>query len=458
VTTAENTSIAVEQSRPNARPTRFLKKLFRIGRWALVATTMLIGTLVTAQVTTYQVTGVVGPCTSSSNENCGVTDPVIGQFAFRFDVGGAGGASMSYIPTPPSGGVIDGFYETLYDGTYQMDVTNSTSLPGFPGSEAVAFVTFDPNSINYPGSAELDLTASTTSYSIAFQLRFPSGFQGTGPATGGFLVISGGTEDVTYPIEAATVTQVSSNFEPYLLPGGGYGVFSANLGTANLCPSGSPSVTPCTQTVTVGYQTTGPVTVSGVNVLTSGQQSADFQLASSTCTGSLSAQSLCTVKVTFGPTIPGLRKGVVQLTDASGDVLISTPVYGQGQSPLIAFSTPTTPFPASGLNSPNGVAVDQAGNLFIADSTSVVEISVGGGAEKVMVDGLKSPGGIALDAADNLYVADTGNNRILMVAPNGILHIGKSSNPRVSYATGSAGVATFPRGSFRRRLRPLWVL
>ncbi len=90
------------------------------------------------------------------------------------------------------------------------------------------------------------------------------------------------------------------------------------------------------------------------------------------------------------------------------------------------------------LNDPTGVALDSIGNLYIADRannrirrvgldgtiTTVVGITTpgntgDGGAAKLAT--LNSPTSIAFDAFGNLYIADTGNGRIRVVTPGGII-------------------------------------
>lgn len=85
------------------------------------------------------------------------------------------------------------------------------------------------------------------------------------------------------------------------------------------------------------------------------------------------------------------------------------------------------------LNSPAGVAVDGSGNLFIADAgnsriqrvdaaTGIVTTVAGNGNAGFFGDGLLAksaqlnlPLGIAVDTAGNLYIADTFNNRVRKV-------------------------------------------
>lgn len=89
------------------------------------------------------------------------------------------------------------------------------------------------------------------------------------------------------------------------------------------------------------------------------------------------------------------------------------------------------------LSSPKGLAVDVAGNLYIADvgnhrirkvSNGVITTVAGTGAPGFSGDGgpaisaaLKSPTGVAFDAAGNLYIADSENSRVRRVS-HGIIN------------------------------------
>jgi len=86
------------------------------------------------------------------------------------------------------------------------------------------------------------------------------------------------------------------------------------------------------------------------------------------------------------------------------------------------------------INTPNGIVSDSAGNLYIADSsnnrirkvaadTGIISTVAGNGAYGFTGDGgaatsasIDRPSGLALDSAGNLYIADKNNNRIRMVA------------------------------------------
>ena len=78
--------------------------------------------------------------------------------------------------------------------------------------------------------------------------------------------------------------------------------------------------------------------------------------------------------------------------------------------------------PTSGLNFPNGVAVDGSGNVYIADTDNnrVLKetLSAGSYTQSIVADaasgGLYVPYAVAVDGSGNVYIADTGNGRVLM--------------------------------------------
>jgi hypothetical protein len=70
---------------------------------------------------------------------------------------------------------------------------------------------------------------------------------------------------------------------------------------------------------------------------------------------------------------------------------------------------------SSGLNGPEGVAVDGAGNVYFADSfnRAIKEWTAGNSNVTTLVaSGLSKPSGVALDSAGNVYICDNGDNTI----------------------------------------------
>ncbi|MFL6351961.1 MAG: choice-of-anchor D domain-containing protein [Bryobacteraceae bacterium] len=196
---------------------------------------------------------------------------------------------------------------------------------------------------------------------------------------------------------------------------------TGNFGTVNVCPSGQASPAPCSETLTLNYNVTGDGTLGNApTVVTQGAPNLDFTLAGgSTCTGDVAAGSSCTVNLTFAPRAPGLRMGVVQLADASANLLGTTSVYGEGKGPAVAFDPGVQKTVGSGLLKPGGVAVDAAGNVFIADTFNnrVVKVPADGGAQITVGSRLNEPIDVAVDGAGNVFIADTYNNRVVKVPP-----------------------------------------
>jgi sugar lactone lactonase YvrE len=199
-----------------------------------------------------------------------------------------------------------------------------------------------------------------------------------------------------------------------------------SFGNVNVCPTGQTTPMPCSLTHTLVFNINISVTFGSVSVVTEGAPNLDFTLGSTSCTGGQTAGNTCTVAVSFGPTAAGLRKGAVQLIDASGNILNTTLVQGVGQGPLITFGPYTgnsIPAPPGGFSNPTGLAVDAAGDVFVADTNhgQVVEVPFQNGAYSapiVIPTGsytLGHPGGAAVDGAGNLFIANSDYGQVVEV-------------------------------------------
>jgi sugar lactone lactonase YvrE len=115
------------------------------------------------------------------------------------------------------------------------------------------------------------------------------------------------------------------------------------------------------------------------------------------------------------------------------DTGIITTVAGNGVnagSPQGTFSGDGGSAPLAGINHPDGIAVDEAGNLYIADTgnqrvrmvsaaTGIITTIAGTGVHGYSGDGgpatkaeLYNPEGLAVDPAGNVYIAEQANNVI----------------------------------------------
>ncbi|MDR2208971.1 MAG: hypothetical protein LBE22_08385 [Azoarcus sp.] len=115
---------------------------------------------------------------------------------------------------------------------------------------------------------------------------------------------------------------------------------------------------------------------------------------------------------------------------------------------------------AAGFSSLTGIAIDKAGNLYVVDrgkarihkvSTDGEVSTFAGSGTQGFSDGFgsaaqfKEPHGLAIDEADNLYVADTSNNRIRKITPKG--EVSTLAGRKEGFANGTGKSARFSRPS-----------
>lgn len=114
---------------------------------------------------------------------------------------------------------------------------------------------------------------------------------------------------------------------------------------------------------------------------------------------------------------------------------IITTVAGDGS---LGYSGDGGPAISAQLSGPRGVAVDSSGNVYIADSnnnrirkvslTGLITTLAGNGSYGYSGDGgpaaaaqFRSPTAVAVDDGGNVYIADSGNNRIRKASPAGLI-------------------------------------
>ena len=178
-------------------------------------------------------------------------------------------------------------------------------------------------------------------------------------------------------------------------------------------------------------------------------------------------------KITYTYAVAVDSAGNIYLTDGNNDRIrmvsngTITTVAGAG---TLGFSGDNGPATSATLHYPYGLAVDSANNLYIADSynnrirkivNGVITTVAGNGTASFSGDNgpatsaeLDAPYGIALDAAGNLYIADYYNYRIREVSNGTITTIagggaafGDNGPATSAQLNGPLGVAVTPTGN-----------
>ena len=172
----------------------------------------------------------------------------------------------------------------------------------------------------------------------------------------------------------------------------------------------------------VSFVTVPGATLAGESFSLGGSSTSEFADAGgATCSlnAALAAKTVCVFNVAFTPLQAGLRSGSLQFTTATGTAA-SYFVGGAGVAANTSVDPASTSTLGSGLT-PNGVAADSNGAIYIADSggNKVVKIASSGGTTTTLMSGLSKPAQVAVDGAGNVYVADTGNNRVASVPAAG---------------------------------------
>jgi sugar lactone lactonase YvrE len=201
-----------------------------------------------------------------------------------------------------------------------------------------------------------------------------------------------------------------------------------NLGNVFLGQIGFP--------VQFNFEFNAPVNLRGFRVLSQGDVSTEITQASGgTCTignhttlGSggptLSAYFPYNCKEYYEgtPTYPGVRNGAIQVRGAANTILASVPVWQTGFAGVEVTYPLLSTVTATGLQQPQAVAISGLNNtVYVADTLAGKVFSypgLGAKTAKTVNTGtiaLSSPSALALDGAGNLYIADFDNAEVVKV-------------------------------------------
>ncbi len=311
--------------------------------------------------------------------------------------------SIALAPTNPAMGAGQSTQFTATgsysDGTTQ-DITSSITW----NSSNTAAVTVSATGSAFgtaPGTATVTATSGSVSSNTVLTVAGYSvgGTQSLLPAGASVTLLNNGTDSLTLTNSTASPTnKVPFNFNVPLSSGAAYNV------TVSAQPTGG--VHPCT-------------VVDGI--------------------GSITTTYLTSVQVVCGPAV-GTYAGFVNMRG------------GATNGPAVTAS----------FNFPVGIAVDAAGNMYVADpgNSSIRQITPAGTVSTLAGTGTVGfvnatgtaasfwqPYGVAVDSKGNVYVADANNNAIRKIAPGGVVTtFAGSAMPGFANGTGTAATFSYPTG------------
>jgi sugar lactone lactonase YvrE len=378
-----------------------------------------------------------------------------------------GVATFSTSALPPG---VD-FLTSSYPGDTNLAASVSQPLSYTVSQRAPTITSLNPNAV-YAGSGDTVVTITGTNFLNGAVVSvngtnqaatFVSATELTTTLTAAQLSTAGTlTLTVVNPDGGASNAAVVTVAAPPLqvTPATSLSFGSQTVGTQ------SPAqVVTLANTSTTAYEITGIILDLGVNP-------SDF-LQTNNCPATLAGGANCQISITFAPAGIGAKSAGLLISDNSpvpslgvnlsgtgtGGVLQVNPgnlktIAGNGTAGYGGDGGPAT---TAELNTPDGIAFDTHGDLYIADIGNNVIRKVdtlgnittvaGNGTQGFSGDGgpataaeLNAPFGVDLDAAGNLYIMDTLNARIRKVDTTGTITT-VAGNGKFGFA-GDGGPAT----------------
>ncbi len=148
----------------------------------------------------------------------------------------------------------------------------------------------------------------------------------------------------------------------------------------------------------------------------------------------------CTITVTFAPTKPGVDIATLTVTSVLG-ATANFSLSGMGTAAAVALDPGATSSIGTGYESPVGIALDAAGNTYIADTGDnvVIQYNISGNGMIIAGTGaagnsgnggaatsatLSAPSAVTVTPDGAVYIADTGNGVVRRIDPiTGVINV-----------------------------------
>ena len=339
--------------------------------------------------------------------------------------------SVKFTPTATAGAMLLSGLLRVYDnssGGLQSIMLNGTAA--VPTAQHLVF-TKPPAAAAVPGSSAGTVAVSEEDYQghLANGSFDPIKLTVSGPGVNTSMTVNASYGVATFNLNSVILSP--AGLYSYIATNdtlGSSAAYQTVAGTSFIAPTESTGTSSGVQTASIIFNantTLNSNLATAIQVLTKGALNMDFAYATGgTCAAgaSYTATQSCTVNFTFTPKFPGQRLGAIVLYDNSAPPVAVATIHlsGMGNAPMVTFPSNTaTSNLGSGFVGPYGVALDGNNNVIVADlqAHTVKQIVAGtGGAASGMVNanstvnvvgsGFNQPASVAVDGAGNVFVAE----------------------------------------------------
>jgi len=281
----------------------------------------------------------------------------------------------------------------------------------------------EPAGIAIDGSGNLFVTDASSLYKI------PAG--GTS-----HTVVANGVFNSAYGVAVDSsdklyLTDNGNNLLAGISPKGGYYIspaIPAGLSFSNTTGviSGKPTMSSAATNYTVTAYNASGSSQAGINVSVASSLPSISYTSPKTCyvdnattpltptSGGVAAVAYRTAPLPVGN---GFFKPYAVAVDAAGNLYVADTYNSQVEKlPANGGAQVTI---GTGISYPTSVAADAAGNVYITEQSGLYMIPAGGGSLVPVGSGFTDPTGVAIDAVGNIYIADYGNNAIKKIPIGG---------------------------------------
>jgi hypothetical protein len=389
-----------------------------------------------------------------------ISDPTISKAFSPTTIIAGGSSTVTLTLTNPNTGISltdAAFTDTLVNMSASGGAVGGTCAGTTPGTLSAGATALSFSGITIPAGASCTITFPVTSIILGVHTNATSGVSSDQALTGGIsntaiLSVTALPATISKAFNPASITTLGTSTvtltlnNPNVIPltGAAFTDMLVNMSAfGGAVVSTCPGITP--NTLSAGATA---LSFSGIALSAGGSCAIAFTIASThvgtnpNTTSGVSTDEAATGSVSNTANLIVIP-GTIYISDSQNDRIrivntATDTINTQAGNGTGGFAGDGGAATSAELKIPFGVAVDSAGNTYIADAQNnrVRMVSIAGTIATVAGNGhagsggdggpavsasLNNPSGVAVDAAGNLYIADQYNNKIRLVTTAGVI-------------------------------------